>query len=429
MLSVTDRKIAPPHNDIKHVDIIKAREEKLDNGLPVFLIDAGDQEVVKIDFIFNAGYWQQKSNLIASLTNAMLYEGTDKMNAAQIAEIYDFHGSYIQFAVDQHHGRISLITLNRHLNRLLETTEGLIKHSVIPEHDLQSAILKRKNRYIVDSQKVNFICQKQFSNVVFGNHHPYASTAEAYHFDQVERQHLIDFYQHHYCANNCYIIVAGKTGTQLTGLLNNYFGQNDWLSKEKYVFPDYTISPSNELIHHTPKTDALQTAVRTGCPAINKLHPDYPGLSVVNTILGGYFGSRLMRNIREEKGYTYGVYSILSSYQKGGCFFISSEVGNDVAEPAIAEIRKELKRLREEPVADTELKLVSNYMLGEILRELDGPFALSSLFKGLYDYGLDYSFIDRKIDAIKTITPEQIIELSNRYLHEDRMFVVTAGAK
>ena len=175
------------------------------------------------------------------------------------------------------------------------------------------------------------------------------------------------------------------------------------------------------------KENVTQSAIRLGKIIINKTHPDYHKLNVVNTILGGYFGSRLMKTIREKKGYTYGISSVLVSLKHAGYFVILSEVGTNVAKNTIADVITEIKKLRLEKISQQELDLVKNYMLGDLLRSFDGPFEISASFINIIDLGLDTNYYDKAIDAIRTITPDEIILIANKYLQEDILIKTIAG--
>ena len=150
---------------------------------------------------------------------------------------------------------------------------------------------------------------------------------------------------------------------------------------------------------------------------------------MVNTILGGYFGSRLMANIREEKGYTYGIGSRMVSMNNAGYIYISTEVGTNVCDDAVNEIYKEIDKLRNELVSSEELNLVKNYMMGDFLRSADGPFALADKFKKIMFYDLSYSYYDEFVKTVKTITPEQIQSLADQYLNPDDLYELVVGKK
>jgi predicted Zn-dependent peptidase len=177
------------------------------------------------------------------------------------------------------------------------------------------------------------------------------------------------------------------------------------------------------------KEGALQSAIRIGRRIITRSHPDYPGLSVLNTLLGGYFGSRLMSNIREDKGYTYGIGSAVVSLSAAGYFFISTEVGADVTSAALDEIYKEVELLRREAVDQEELAMVRNYMMGSFLKGIDGPFALIDRFKTIHLSGLDYDYFDRYLRTLESIGPEELKDLAVRYFDRNDLCELVVGIK
>ncbi|MCF8335900.1 MAG: insulinase family protein, partial [Bacteroidales bacterium] len=170
-----------------------------------------------------------------------------------------------------------------------------------------------------------------------------------------------------------------------------------------------------------------QSALRIGIIIFGKHHPDFPGLKVVNNILGGYFGSRLMKKIREEKGYTYGIHSLLVPMVNEGYFVIASEVGTDVCRDAIAAIYEEVKKIRNEKVGQEELNMVKNYMLGQFLRAFDGPLPTSATYLSLMELRLKEDYYQKMVDTINRITAEDIRELANKYLNEEDMIRSIAG--
>ncbi|MDP4272188.1 MAG: pitrilysin family protein [Bacteroidota bacterium] len=424
-----DRTIAPEFREISDIPFLHPEQKELNNGIPLYTIHAGTEDVCKIDFIFDAGLWYERHELNALLSNLMLNEGTTRLSASNLAETFDFHGAYLQLSTDQHYSYLSVITLNRHLSKIIETLASIIHEASFPQHEFESLILKKKNKFLVEAEKVKVISQKRFTEVLFGKEHPYALTAWPDDYDKVNLEDLKEFVQKHYKAERCRIIASGIIRPELYTLLNKHFGSNDWKSKTLLPEPEFEIHPSKQHFHLFPKEEALQSALRVGCHAVNKLHPDYQGLLILNTILGGYFGSRLMSNIREDKGYTYGIYSMIISLKKAGYFFITSEVGKDSCQAALDEIQFELKRLRTEPVPADELNTVRSYMLGEMLREFDGPFAQAASFRALLEYDLNYDFYRDFIHTIKNITAEQLMDLSNRYFKEENIYEVVAGSK
>ena len=172
----------------------------------------------------------------------------------------------------------------------------------------------------------------------------------------------------------------------------------------------------------------MQSAIRIAKRTIGKSHHDFAKLHVVNTILGGYFGSRLMSNIREDKGYTYGIGSFVAPQKHDSYFGISTEVGADVSQKAINEIYKELESLRTELVSEEELNLVKSYLMGELLKSVDGPFSVAERWKGIILFDLDKSYFDNLVNTILNITPIEVRDIAERYLGSNDMYEVLVGS-
>ena len=422
-----NRTIQPTVNPIEHIDMVKAEKRMLSNGIPVHFVNAGTQDVVKIDFVFEAGTWFQKSNLVASLCNSMLEEGSANFTAAEIAEKVDFYGAYIQLTVDQNQGFVNVVSLGKYLPAILEVMEDLIKRSVFPEYELQVLIDKNKQKWLLENEKVRTLCQKKFTQVMFGDTHPYAINNKLEDFDQVTREDLMQFYRTYYHSGNCHIIAAGMIDEQVLGLLDRHFGGNDW-GHDQAVKPECEIYTDPVKMHHVEKANGIQSAIRVGKFWVPKTHPDYHALSILVTIFGGYFGSRLMTNIREEKGYTYGIGSFVLTLKQASYLIISTEVGNEYVGPTLAEIAVEMKRLQTELVSENELETVKSYLLGEFLRDFDGPFALAGSFKAINDFDLDYTFYDEALKVLRNITSAELRTLAQQYLNPEDFHTVVAGS-
>jgi len=422
-----NRKIQPSFEQIDKIEIIEAQKHVLSNKIPLYYINSESHDVVKIDFLFWAGSYYQESPLIALATNTMLNDGTKTQTSHEIAEKLDFYGAHLQLNTGKHFASISLFTLNKYLPQTIAIVEDIIKNSIFPEKEFKTYVEKRKQQHIIESAKVENMARKRFSEVVFGTGHPYGMSAEIKDYENLTTKQLKAFYLRHYSINNCQIMASGSINNETINIINQSFGGNNWNNAPKVIEKIIETKPERELKHYLPKKGAVQSAIRIGKECINKTHKDYAGLQVLNTILGGYFGSRLMANIREDKGYTYGINSILASLKHTGYFIIVSEVGAKVSKKAVNEIFTEIKKIREELIPEKELSLVKNYLLGEILRIFDGPFALADSFVALLEYDLDYEYYYNLITTVKNITSESLKELANKYLVENSIYEVVAG--
>ena len=423
-----NRAQAPSFKTIDTINIIKANHTKFSNGIDFYSLSAGSQEIVKIEFIFKAGMYHQSASLIASSTNNLLEVGSRSYSANQISDGIDFYGSFLELHVEQDFAIVSLFSLNKYLNESLKFIEELIKYPTFPDDEFKLYITNKKQNHFINSQKGDVLVRRKFSQLLYGEKHPYGLTVADNDFDRINISEIKHFFSHYYTSNNCTIIASGNLPDSITETLNSFFGEKKWGQANDIILPkSHSIETTKQQKHFIYKEDAIQSAIRVGRVLFNKTHPDYFKFQVLNAILGGYFGSRLMANIREDKGYTYGIGSGVVNLVNTGSFYISTEVGNNVTSQTLKEIYKEIKILREKLVSVDELETVRNYILGQFLRSVDGPFALADKFKAIWEYNLDYTYFDLYFNAIKTVTPNDIIDLANKYLQEKDLLECVVG--
>ena len=424
-----NRTQAPEFKTIDSIAIQHAQSFTLDNGISVYTVDAGSQELTRIEFIFKAGMYYQDAPLVASAACALIENGTAKYSANQISDGIDFFGSFFETSVTQDYSSLALFSLNKHLEGSLVYVEELMKNAIYPQEEIDTYLTNKKQKFLVGSQKVDVLARRKYSELLFGKTHPYGLEVKAEDHDTTKRDEIVNFFKKYYTHSNCTIIVAGKLPANLQQVLNNHFGKEKWGAANKiekaYTLPQTT----TQNIHYIERPDAVQSAIRMGRRLFNKTHPDYYNFQVLNTIFGGYFGSRLMANIREDKGYTYGIGSGLSSLVHDGYFFISTEVGADVTQNALQEIYKEIDIMQNDLVDDEELETVKNYILGQFLRTVEGPFALADKFKGIWEFGLNYNYYSNYFDAVKSVTAMQIRDLAGKYLQKKDLIELVVGKK
>ena len=424
-----NRKQAPDFKTIDKIDIQHAVSHTLDNGIKVYTIDSGSQELTKLEFLFKAGMYYQSQPLLASAANNLLETGTKNYSANELSDNIDFFGSFFECSVEQDFASLALFSLNKYLDKSLHYVEDIIKNPIFPKDEFDIYISNKKQKHLVNSEKVNVLARRRFSELTFGENHPYGVIVKDEDFDKLTLQSVIEFYKTFYHSANCTIIASGKLSKDLIETLNQFFGKTTWGHVQAIPVRQVTIDTTKQQKHFIEKPDAIQSAVRVGRLMFNKKNPDYFKFQVLNTILGGYFGSRLMANIREDKGYTYGIGSGLASLLHGGFFFISTEVGTDVTNDTLKEIYKEIKTLREELVDADELETVRNYVLGQFLRSVDGPYSLADKFKAIWEFDLGYDYFEKYFEAVKNITPQEIKNLANTYLQEKDLIELVVGKK
>jgi len=413
-----DRKTAPPIKDAVEFNLqLKPYEHfTLDNGVPVYTINAGTQEVLQLELIFYAGNWFETQKNVASATNFMLKNGTSKRTAFQLNEHFEYYGAYCSRACYNETAIISLSTLDKHLPELLPVIEEMITDSVFPEEELAVYKQNTRQRLSVSLQKSDFVAARLIDAYLYGKDHPYGTYTNAEDIDALDTVQLKKHFQQYYLLGQCVIFVSGKIPANLQQQLNDRFGKHG-ISKPAFTVSDISSSPATEKKYRVQNDpDGVQGAIRMARPFPNRHHPDFMKVMVLNTLFGGYFGSRLMSNIREDKGYTYGIHSYVQNHLQQTAWLISTEAGKDVCEATIEEVQKEMKLLREEVVGEEELSLVRNYLMGTILGDLDGPFQIMGRWKNLILNQLNGDYFYDSINTIKTISAEELRELAKKYL-------------
>jgi len=419
-----DRSLTPPFGKINSINLLEPSVHHLDNGLPVFSVNAGTQEVLKIELIFHAGTATANKKLVASTSSKLQTEGTTKHSAMELAEAVDFYGAHLQSEVTHDEASLCLYTLNKHLDNTIGTLAEVYSEPIFAEREVETHLLTSKQEMLVSEEKVSYLGAKAFSASLYGKEHPYGRSANQQDYDAIGRQELVDFHGSFIKSRIKHILVSGKLSSTAIQSINQQFGQEKRDSITQNAIHIDAVEP---IIHHVEKLGAVQNSIKIGRVLFNRTHSDFVGMHILSTVLGGYFGSRLMANIREDKGYTYGIGGGLVSLKDSGYLSISTEVGADVCEAAVNEIFIEIERLRKEPIPIHELELVQNYMLGTILKSLDGPFQIADKWKTYLRYGLGADSHYELIRQIQNMTPERLRELANTYLQRKDLVQVTAG--
>jgi zinc protease len=425
-MNILDRKTAPLFNGVENINLIRPEGTKLANGCNVFTFNSGTQDLVRIEWIFANLRFDPLKPLLNVAVNTMLTDGTSKLTAAQIADKIDFYGAFLQVDYGHDHSQVTLYTLTKHLLSTLPVIKDIITDSIFPEKELETFVRNQQQKLQVSLQKNDFVARRIFNKAVFGGT-IYGMAAEPEDFQSLTRDDLLAHFKKVYQPGNCTIIIAGKADPQILQAVTDSFS-GSW--GEVTTTADITqpgMESASERFIYVEKAEALQSAIRIGRPLVNRPHPDFPGLQVLNTVLGGYFGSRLMANIREDKGYTYGIGSGMTSFKQAGSFFIASEVGADVCKAAVNEIEKEVGLLKDTLIAQEELSLVRNFMLGSLLGSLENVMSHADKFKNLYFAGLDYDYYERYTQTVKNITAEQLKDLANKYFDFDSFYKVIVG--
>lgn len=426
MITKPDRKNPPQSQTFREFQFPKVRKEVLDNGCPLYILNGGTQDVLKLDVMVDAGSVFSNQRLVAPFAGLMLHEGTVTKTAHQIAESFDFYGAYFQPTTEKDKSFVGLISLNKYIEQTLPLYSEVLTESSFPGKEFDLLIERRRQGFLVELEKTSFLAREAFYEKLFGPTHPYGMIVREELYHNLKRDSVFHFYQQQYHSGNFVFIVSGNVTNRAIEMINRYLGQKTRITGSQPQTLEINKQTQTEP-YIIEKKSAVQSSIRSGLLTVNKQHPDYCGLKILCTIFGGYFGSRLMKNIREEKGYTYGINAMQVSLLQAGFLAVAADVKAENTRDALSEIVAEIEKLKSEPVPMHELELVRNYMMGELLQMFDGPFATADTFKAVLPYGKDFGYFEQLIETLWTITPEELMTLANKYLLTDKLITVVAG--
>ena len=402
-----------------------ATEQTLSNGVKLYTLSAPEFEVLRVTFVFRAGSSVQRHFFSASAVANLLAEGTERMAAHEVAEELDFYGSWFDVTIDRDYAYISFCMLSKFVDETLSVAEQILLHPTFPEEEIAVYAAKRKQRLRIERQKVDNEAREIFSVALFGKEHPYGVVAHEDEYDRLTREMLVDFYRMHYNAANCFVVCSGRVGEREMRRIASIAEQLPAGEAVRAELPD----PETTFRHFKRHEGAVQSSIRIGRLLFPRQHPDFVGMQVVATALGGYFGSRLMQNLRADHGFTYGVMAAMVNFERAGYFAIATQVGQNVTREALQQTYVEIERMRHEEMSDEELSLVKNMMIGEMMRILDGPFGVADVTIENILCGWNNLAIEQQVAQIRAMTPRDVRRLAEQYLRPEDLITVVVGAE
>ncbi|GMQ30528.1 M16 family metallopeptidase [Algoriphagus confluentis] len=395
------------------------------SGVPVFYFRTPLLEAVKIEIVSKGArkHLPLSKNLVPSFTLQLLTEGTHSQTENQLSEFFDFYASEVQPSSGFSREGISLLTTKKHLTTVLPVFLSLLTEANFPEEKLKKKKSLRKLGLKLEREKTSSRASQLFRMALFGPNHPYGLEINEAHIDEVSRQDLLD-YRDQILWNEAEIFISGDFSLSELNELNGRLEQVPYV---RFVEPAWTEEIQQRFALSEERPQAFQTSIRIGAWSIPKNHPDYFPLSVFNTVLGGYFGSRLIKNIREDKGHTYGISSSLGEIDDFPYWSIAADVQKQFKKEVLEEIRKEIHLLSSQLIAPDELELVRNYLIGQMVGRFSTSFDWVDRYKSVHFSGLDFSFYRKKMEFLRSFDAEEILEKGSKYFTEAPVIEITVG--
>jgi predicted Zn-dependent peptidase len=394
------------------------------NGIKLHAVEAGEQDVVRLSLVFQAGTRLQPRSFLASAAANLLTGGTEKYSAREISEKADFYGASLSADIDRDYAVVSLCCLSKFFPEMLELFEQVVVAPTFPESELEIYKNKRKQQLLIEREKIAFRARELFGEALFGKGHPYGVYYSPDEYDTLKAAGLKAFFKSHYHAGNCFAVSSGRPSEKDRERMLDFLGRIP--AGGAVPFVDLPAIRSIRRVDES-RPGAVQSALRVGKILFPRSHPDFVGMQVLSSALGGYIGSRLMANLREERGYTYGIFATMVNLEASGYLAIGTEVGAEFTRDALAQIFHEIALLRKEPIGEQELGMVKNMITGEFMRILDGPFGIADVTIENIQNGIGNEYVNRYLKEVREITPARLHALAKKYLKEEGFVTAVVG--
>lgn len=419
--------LTPIINDIEKVVFLPVEEIKLPNGLSLFIINAGDQPVCKIDAVFEAGTASYADRVLPAAVNALLNDGTSKHTAGQLADLIDGKGAFFMAGCQMDFAKATLFSLSRFAKDVLPVFLEMINDSVFREDEVELYKQTMKQQFLIQRDRVNVQSNQALLNAMYGKDGAYGDPTSENDFEALSVDNIKAFYRSNVKKVPRFFVASGKIDPELKTYLIQSLGSIELNKKEIALEKSYKILPTPKNWIKIKGKHSKQVSMRLGRVALPYGHPDYWNLSLLTTILGGYFGSRLNKVLREEKGLTYGVHAYITHLKFSSFLSIHSELNSESWEEAYAATLSVFDELKTELVLKEELNMVVQYIKGNLLQSFDGPFAQSNYLLTSLVLGLDKNRALDYFDFLDVVKPEQIRKTAQNYLDKNSFFKIVAG--
>ncbi|MEO0469531.1 MAG: pitrilysin family protein, partial [Bacteroidota bacterium] len=422
-----NRTVAPPAKALRPVKLPAYQTATLTNGMQVYFLPFGDVDVIDVQVLFRAGKHVQPKIGVAGYTARNLQEGTKSFSSLELSKALDRNGAWLSYHLEEEGLAFSLATVTANLAESLPCLMSVLMEPAFPEDEFEKMRQRSLQKIQIDSQKTTYQARRHFGHLLFGPEHPYGGHFGAEEVKAVNLDDLKAYYDTYLHPGNAQILVIGKFEQEtVLRLLEQHFGALSLKAAPDINLLDLPTAHNASGRHHIEQA-GMQSTIRLGHRAIPRSHPDFYPLQVVNTILGGYYGSRLMKSIREDKGFTYGIYSGLIGQRKDGYLVVQSDLANEYVEAAITEVRRLMQELREKAPDQDEMEVVKNYLLGQSINRRETPFQMGDILRYSLTNGISFDEIDRRFEVIQELKSADVPVLASKYFQPEGLLEVVCG--
>ncbi len=427
--TVLDRTKAPKAAPAGRVSFPRYFEKKRGNGFKTFVVENHQLPIVTVGFVIKSGAaYDGKMPGLGSVVCELLTKGTMKRSATQIAEEIDFIGGTLSHSVSWDASQVFVSTLKNHLGKAVDILQDIVLNPTFPPKEIERVRAQRIASIQQMKADPGYLAEEEFASVVFGGH-PYGNMTSGTEksIGEMKRGDLKKFHERFYLPDNSLIVFAGDiTPKEAEKFVSKYFAKWKGHYREETIHAPVKRA-GNGRVFIADKPGAVQSSVRVGHTGIARNNPDYLKIFVMNTLLGGYFSSRINMNLREVHGYTYGGRTEFDARLLPGAFQVSADVRNEVTVETIDEIINELNRIRDTLPSKDEMTMVKNYLTGLFPIQLETPQQVAGRVIAIELYRLPKNYYRDYRENIRRITARDIRAVARKYIHPEDLAIVLSG--
>lgn len=427
---VLNRLSPPPTHPLTSIVLPTPTVQHLPNGARLHVLANDAQPVLRLQVVVPAGKRQEPLPSLSQLTARMLTEGTTTRTARQVADMVAFYGASLDCEAGPDRATLTLYCLARHLPTLLPLVAEVLATPTFPAEEMRQMQTRISQNMRVERQKISYRASEELNRQLFGEDSAYGKPFDEATFNQLTTEDLRAFHARAYAPAGAEIFLSGDVLAHAQEVAAS-LGQ--WQPVAGGTAPVAAAPPATAPLATTaslttvPVEGSIQASLRVGrrWPALTEAQT--PELLLLVKVLGGYFGSRLMRNIREDKGFTYGIQASVVAREQAASLVIGTDVNGESANATRREIAFELARLQSEPLGDDELETVKNYTLGKLLGETTTVFEQADRYRYVLLQGLRPDYYAELVRRTQAATADELLALARTYLSPADMLTVVAG--
>lgn len=421
------RKDAPPVHELSSLELPVLRKESLPNGIPLYILNQGETEVCRLGIFIRGGYSESNTPSVASLAASLMREGSVRYPAENLADLFERNGAWIDTAAHNHYTAIHVYSLNNRFNEVLPGVADMILNPEFSD-DVFEIFRENKARSLeTDMCKVAVIASRESDRIFYGKDHPMGRIEHPDNIRDINVDEIRNFHSERCNASDITLFLTGKIDEEAIKTVSAGFGS---ITNDRKPFSLSIMLPEGKWdkdVQTFSLSAANQAAVKMTIPAISRANYDYEMLRVAVCGLGGYFGSRLNTNIREEKGLTYGITSSIIGIDGFGAINISCQCDERYVDTVIREIRYELDRMKSGDYTDDEIARLKRFYMTSLSGILESPFSVMDFYESSFIADIPSDYFTQQLRALENLSPAILREIASKYFHHDEALTVVVG--